>query len=221
MRITNEPIAKQMLGSRVKRRILSFLLSKQEPVSERELSRIIGVSHTAVNKAMKQLLELNVVRGKTIGVAMVWELNEKSFAYPYVKALVEASTITPLDQIKKSIKSDIIFMNEINNLVRRNLRAHGGLQFRNKSKPMPIITGVYLFGSVAEGTATTTSDIDVLIIVEFKEDMLGEMLNKSIGEKILEQTGNQVSFHIYSAEDVEKNHPQWLKEAIEKGTQVL
>ena len=93
MRISDEPIAKQVFGSTLKRKILRFLFQDQEPISERELSRVLGVSHTAVNKAMKQLLDLNIVKGKTVGTAMVWELNKKSFAYPHVKAFLTASEI--------------------------------------------------------------------------------------------------------------------------------
>ena len=103
MRITDESIAKTVFSSALKRKILRFLFKDQEPVSERELSRIFGVSHTAVNKAMKQLLDLNIVKGKTIGTALVWELNKDSFAYSHVKAFLTASEINPLDSLKKMI----------------------------------------------------------------------------------------------------------------------
>ncbi len=219
MRINNEPIAKQVLGSRVKRRVLTFLLSKQEAVSERELARIIGVSHTAVNKAMRQLLELNVVRGTSIGSAMTWELNEKSFAYPYVKMLIEASSLTPLEHIKKVLKESIRMLNFFINAVRRNATK----ETSQRKTGLPLITEVYLIGSVAEGSATSDSDIDVLVLLEEERDIpeVTDFLVKGVAGRILDETGNAVSFHIYGKDAIEKNEPPWLRTAIEKGAKVL
>ena len=211
MKISKETIAKQVFGSPLKRKLLGFLFSNQMPVSERELARIMGVSHVAVNKAMKQLFDLNIVKANTIGTAMVWELNEDSFAYPYVKAFIEAGKISPLEYVKRVLREDI---NTIN-------KATVVYKLEKKMK-QPAIKDVYLFGSVAEQTGTPESDIDVLIILDFdyKNELLKRLLNETIGMKILEKTGNMVSFHIYSVKSIKKNNPQWLLSAINNGIKV-
>lgn len=216
MRITNEPIAKQLYGSKVKRRILQYLLSQQGMVSERELSRIIGVSHTAVNKAMRQLLELNVVKGRSVGAAMTWEMNEKSLAFPYVKALIEASNVSPLELVKRDLKKTLEFANmwiEVLNTAREEERPDR----------IPKIAAAYIFGSVAAGTPSPISDLDILVLLEFEchDKNLLESAKATIGEGLLELTGNRASFHIYPVDAVKRNQPPWLKDAIKDGIRVI
>jgi len=216
MRIINEPIAKQLLGSKVKRRILQFLLSQQGTVSERELSRIIGVSHTAVNKSMKQLLEMNVVKGRSVGAAMTWEVNDKALVFPYVKTLIEATNITPLDLVKRKLKKTLQWANSWIDFLNSVQKKHGNSR-------LPKIEAVYIFGSVAKGVPSPSSDIDILVILEFQcaEKDLVESTKASISRDILEETGNNASFHIYDSNAVKLNQPDWLKEAISEGIRVV
>jgi len=218
MRITNEPIAKAVFGSGVKRKILNFLFSNQERVSERELSRVLGVSHTAVNKAMKELLDLNIVKGQTIGAAMTWELNLKSLVYPHVKACLEASGINILERIMKRLEHDFEIINETMGL-RQVFKTDEAIR-------SSIIRSAYIFGSAAEGTMTPESDIDLLVIIEPQPDkrlngIMERTLQQILGLKILEETGNKVSFHVYSVKEAEENKPSWLREAISKGKKVF
>jgi len=208
MRISKESIAKQVFGSGVKRRILEFLTSNQEPVSERELARIIGVSNTAVNKAMRQLFDMNIVRARSIGASMIWELDEDSFAFPYVKAYIEASGISPLEYIKRTIRDGFDMINGMTAAEHKN---------------RPLIREAYIFGSVADGTATPESDVDVLVILDFdcRNDALKNALQGTVGKKIMEKMGNRVSFHIYSLKAVKEGIPNWLGKSISTGIRVL
>jgi predicted nucleotidyltransferase len=216
MRITKEPIVKQLLSSDLKQKILVFLASNQAPVTERELSRILGVSHTAVNKAMKQLLDINVIEGRQIGKSLIWKLNEKSFTYPIVKELVALLSQTALGFVKnellEAIRSEIPTLN-------KKLEK---IKIDEDTEIDESILDVYLIGSVAEGTAGPESDIDVLIISEFgiTPEKFVKYLEGILGLKILEKTGNKVSFHVYTRDSVEKNKPHWLKGAIERGIKV-
>ncbi len=216
MRISSEPIAKQVFGSVLKRKILRFLFQDQEPISERELSRVLGVSHTAVNKAMKQLLELNIVKGKTVGTALVWELNKDSFAYSHVKAFLTASEISPLNSLKEMIETEVALYNTLINAQR---------QTRKKpltKKDAPLILGAYIIGSVAEGTAKPESDLDLLIIIEDGHDTeFIRGLAQERGLEIVKKYGNQPSIHLYTKRDIEKNKPGWLDQAIRKGIKVV
>lgn len=211
MKIPKESIAKQVFGSPLKRRLLEFLFSNQMPVSERELARIVGASHVAVNKAMKQLLDFNIVKASSIGTSMVWEVNKSSYAYPFVKAFVEAGKLSPLEYIKRVIREDIDTINK------------ASIAYKNEGKvKRPTIRDAYLFGSVADQTAAPESDIDVLIVLDFDygNDELKKLLISTIGMKILEKTGNKVSFHVYSVKSLEKNVPNWLSHAINNGIKV-
>lgn len=214
MRISKEPIAKAVFGSALKRKILRFLFKDQEPISERELSRIFGVSHTAVNKAMKQLLDLNIIKGKTVGTALIWELNKNSFSYPHVKAFITASEINPLESLKKMIEMEVSFYNLLISSSRKTKQRLG------KNDP-PLILDAYIIGSVAEGTSRPDSDIDLLFIIEDNHSMkyIRELLQQR-GLAILEKYGNQLSAHLYCQKDVKRNRPSWLRDAIGKGIKV-
>ncbi|MBU0527131.1 nucleotidyltransferase domain-containing protein [Candidatus Micrarchaeota archaeon] len=215
MRISDEPIAKAVFGSTLKRKILRFLFKDQEPVSERELSRIFGVSHTAVNKAMKQLLDLNIIKGKTIGTALVWEINKDSFAYPHVKAFLTASETSPLESLKETIEYEVSLYNLMTSLGRDKNK-------KTEKVWYPFILRVYIIGSVAEGTSKPDSDIDVLFVIEndYDTEYVKELIHER-GVTILEKYGNILSAHLYYEKDVERNNPKWLGQAIANGIKVV
>jgi len=215
MRISDESIAKAVFGSSLKRKILQFLFKDQEPVSERELSRIFGVSHTAVNKAMKQLLDLNIIKGKTVGTALVWELNKKSFAYPHVKAFLTASEANPLESLKKTIEYEVSLYNLMITLSRDKNK-------KTEKNGYPLILRVYIIGSVAEGTSKPDSDIDVLFVIENDHDTeyIKELIHER-GVTILEKYGNILSVHLYCENDIKRNTPDWLRQAIANGIKVV
>lgn len=217
MRISDEPIAKAVFGSTLKRKILRFLFKDQEPVSERELSRIFGVSHTAVNKAMKQLLDLNIVKGKTVGTALVWELNQNSVTYGPVRTFLTVSEFNSLDTVKKMIKDEILRSNDIVLAVRRNLES--GLAKRG----FPTIVEAHIIGSVAEGTSRPDSDIDLLLIVEdgYDKEALRRVIQEDLGIRILEGCGNELSVHIYTKNEADKNKPSWLRKSVMMGMRLL
>ncbi len=215
MRITDESIAKTVFSSALKRKILRFLFKDQEPVSERELSRIFGVSHTAVNKAMKQLLDLNIVKGKTIGTALVWELNKDSFAYSHVKAFLTASEINPLDSLKKMIETEVSLYNLFTTISRQENKSVTG-------NDAPLILEAHIIGSVAEGTSKPESDIDVLFIIEDDHDTeYVRKLAQERGLEVLKKYGNHVSVHLYTKKNIEQNKPKWLNQALRNGITVV
>ncbi|MFH0884584.1 MAG: nucleotidyltransferase domain-containing protein [Candidatus Micrarchaeota archaeon] len=216
MRITNEPVYRRLFGSRLKQRILRYLYSEQAPVSEREMASILGSSHTAVNKAMKQLLEINAVGGVTVGRAWVWTLNKESFTYPLIQTFFDKLSISPLDFIKKELSEAIAGEIELINKKTDDIARQEGKQVR------PHILAAFIFGSVAEGTSRKNSDIDVLVVLEtdYNNEALAKRLQAGSGMRILARTGNMTSFHVYSQNAIKKNEPQWLALAVEKGIRV-
>ncbi|MBS3082858.1 helix-turn-helix transcriptional regulator [Candidatus Pacearchaeota archaeon] len=53
--------AENLLGSRVKIKLVRQLLLEEAITSERDLAKLLGISHTAVSKTLKELHEFNLV----------------------------------------------------------------------------------------------------------------------------------------------------------------
>ncbi|HLD57312.1 MAG TPA: nucleotidyltransferase domain-containing protein [archaeon] len=179
----------KFLGTKIKIKIVLYILSGAGPVGERELARSINTSHVGVGKALRDLESVNFLRKTRIGNVNVWSLNEKSFAY-FATDLQKLAKAQPLIDIKQRIEEDF-----------------GGYNYIKKT---------VLFGSVAEGTEKDSSDIDLFILVdkeEHKKTALKIVLEKSDYYK--ERYGNPISPIIMTEKEAEKN-PR-LMENIRRG----
>jgi len=210
MRISNESIFQKLFGSKIKQRVLKFLYSNHSNSSEREIAKSLRVSNTAINKIMKELLDLNAVECFSVGKAIVWSLNQKSFTYPHIQYFIAILNTSPLDFIR----------GELGRALNREIAIlEGKISINSKSH---LILGAFIFGSIAKGSSRADSDVDVLIIIDsdgHKDELEGQL--KEIGVNLSDKIGNLVSFHIYSKENFEKNNPHWLKEAAESGIRVF
>lgn len=221
MIISNQPVFQWLFGSPLKRRILKYLYASQGLVSERELARLLNVSHTAVNQAMKQLLDVNAVECVSVGKALAWSLNKKSFTYPIIERVMAIVDTTPVGVVLRKL-----YVAVTNKVVETNEADRQQKQRKDRPEEwVAPIQAVYVFGSVAEGTARPDSDIDVLVLPkEFYSaealEMLKKQLQLGVGAKILEETGNAVSFHVYPWSAYITNKPKWLKNAVDKGIKV-
>ncbi|MEI8388815.1 MAG: nucleotidyltransferase domain-containing protein [bacterium] len=76
--------------------------------------------------------------------------------------------------------------------------------------------GTYLYGSMAKGTYTENSDVDIIII--FSEKLSYEEERKLAGIiGLLEYESDLfIDYHPYTMNDLEKN-PIFLREVVEKG----
>jgi len=82
------------------------------------------------------------------------------------------------------------------------------------------IWGIYLFGSLAKGTATEESDIDILIVYsDFEERSLLEVVSE-IGYKILMETGELIEAILMLKEEYESSlgKSPFLWEVLQFGT---
>lgn len=195
--------AARLAGSRVKLLLLPHLIQKYAdgtyhgapPASERELGRIIGVSHVAVNKAFKDFFDLNLVNPRKMGNVNIWDAIEQSYAFKVLATvpLIEATRASPIEKLKQLI-----------------------------SEKLSDITGVdkvVIYGSVASATEGTFSDIDLLIVI--KEKRVKEKLEVRLDE--LEKRcsalfGNLLSPHFVVSG---ASQPAWVSSAIDKGIRVL
>lgn len=185
--------ANRWLGSKSKLKVALYFFSGRGPTGERELSRIVGLSHVAVGKILKDMKSVNFLNMSKIGNVNVWSLNEKSYAYKHAKDLQSLAKTQPLMQLKKDLEADF------------------GRQKNTKK--------VILFGSISEGLEKEASDIDVFIMVDKtvnKKIVSGKITELS--EKYRELYGNNISPTIMT--ETELNENKSLKENIERGIMI-
>ncbi len=220
MRIDNKKLLRELIGSKLKNRILEFLLGDNSPVSERQMAQILDVSHTAVNKAMKDLLEYNIVKATTIGSSLVWRVNEKSAAYWLVKQYIDTQNKSSFDIVVSNLKMELA---NIKNVC--DLHLFYTSKKTEKKQLSEINFEVYIIGSTINGTANLDSDVDCIIIcpIEAKNIIEGNMSKhlSNLRARFLELFGNDISIHIFTQEEIEKRPElHWVKEAIKKGIKV-
>ncbi|TAL47222.1 winged helix-turn-helix transcriptional regulator [archaeon] len=182
-----------VLGSKAKLKVLLYLLSEDTPTSEREISRILGISHTAVNKIIKDFNDANLVTPQRIGNIHIWKLNMESYAFVSITNLRHLANMPPLADLKDNLR--ILFS-------------------------YPGIKDIIIFGSVAEGKEAVNSDIDVCILTEknIKKDLAQEL--SKLEEKFIKRYGNVPSFRIYTVEEFKKLNKK-LADNINKGMRVV
>ena len=184
--------AESLLGSKVKIKILRILLSEETITSERELAKMLGVSHGAVNKAMKDFYELNLVSPLRVGNVNAWQINKDSFAYTWLGKKL----FSPLEELKVEIKSKL---------------AHLGA-----------VKKIMIYGSIANGKELPNSDIDIFILVRKEEDKKNILPNISELTNIcIKKFGNKVSPNIFTEKDAKSKRNQRLIENISRGIMVF
>ncbi len=196
--------AENLLGSKVKIKLLEHLVSEGAITSEREIARLISISPGAVNKTLKEFQNLNLINPMKVGNATVWRLNERSYSYSYLTDFFNKlkSKETPLSDLIETIKilSDLSLW-KINTEIKK----------------------VILFGSVAEGRELPESDIDLFILVESEKDRKTiipaiESLND---EFCLRKYGNKLNAHIFTTKDIENPKHKKFLENVMKGIRVI
>ncbi|MDI6887081.1 MAG: nucleotidyltransferase domain-containing protein [Candidatus Thermoplasmatota archaeon] len=181
---------KTALGSANKIKILRYLLKDEMPASEREIARLLGMSHMSVNRIMKDFSDLNLVIQTKIGGVNMWRINKESWTYGALRSLRDTQT-DPL----QALKDNFIL------------------------GAWTDITEAYIFGSVAEGTELPESDIDLLLIIKSKE-MEKEIrsLAAEKQETCLKLFGNPLSPHIFTEEEAkQKKNKKIVEKARSRG----
>ena len=130
-----------LLNSPLKLKIISFLIKKDVLMSEREISRLLDVSHMSVNRTMRELEGINFVHPGRVGRAHIWRVNRRSYAYQIYSRVIESlkDINSPLDDLKTTILTNL---------------------------PLSAIEKLVLFGSIAKQDERHDSDIDVFILVK-------------------------------------------------------
>ena len=186
-----------VLSSKIKLKIVSFLLKHKASMSEREIASILKISHMSINRSMKELADINFVDYHTVGKAHLWKVNTKSYAYKMLSNLIGGASLakSPLEDLKNTILENL---------------------------PKNLIKKVVLFGSISKGLEKTDSDIDIFILVSDKDAK--EALEPSI-EKLsgicFELYGNRLALYILTEKESKQKKRSKIVSEVEKGIQVF
>ena len=186
-----------VLNSKVKIKIIKFLLTHEASMSEREIASILKVSHMSINRTMRELADLNFVNFITVGKAHLWKVNQKSYAYKVLSELIKgvSDIKEPIEGLKKT------FLKEL---------------------PKGLIKRVVLFGSIAKGTEKVNSDIDIFILVKDKQSK--EKIESSI-EKLsnacFDIYGNRLAPYVLTDQEIKQKKNLKIISEIDNGIQIF
>lgn len=183
--------------SRAKQKVLGFLFGNYVPMSERELARVIGVSHASVNRIMRGFGEFDLVYSKRIGGATTWQVNHRGLAYKELEKYFKAVKVMALP------------------------REHLILLIRDSLSKHPVDRAV-LFGLVAQGTERAGSDIDLFVLVRSKaaKQELAAPL-ETLACKCLELYGNPLEPYVLTEQEFKRPRNPALLKNVSKGITIL
>ncbi len=189
--------AENLFGSKVKVKLLKYIISEGPITSEREIARLIGVSAGAISKTLKEFHALNLISPMRIGNAITWQLNEKSYAYNYIT----------------------LFFSKLKN----REEPISDIQTQIKSLPyLPDIKKAVLFGSIAEGRELPESDIDLFILVENESNRKNMMYAiGNFNNNCIQKYGNKLNAHIFTLNDMKSPKNKKFLENVMKGIRVI
>jgi len=181
------------LYSPVKLKIIEFLLKNESLMSEREMARILDVSHMSVNRIMRELEAINFVAVTRAGTAFLWKTNRQSYAFELFSKIVESFSqiSTPLEDLKTTLR---------------------------QSLPLPAIEKLVLFGSIAKQKESPGSDIDLLVLVKGEaEKMIVEPALEALNILCLKKFGNPLSPYLRTLAEMAASDQLKLNKEIRLG----
>ncbi len=127
-----------ILGSKVKVRILRLMMVRDRDLTLQEIVRILGLSTGCAHPAIKELERKRIVLGTKIGRSTLYSINKSNILYAEIKGL-----FTREGTAYRDIAKEYAEMIEKSNIV-----------------------NIILFGSVARGDSLDPGDIDMLEITK-------------------------------------------------------
>lgn len=179
--------------SKVKLKLLRFLLGNYTQMAERECARVIGVSYMSVNRLMREFSALDLVYSKRVGNVMLWEVNKGSLAYRELKTAMQAivGLEDPFKHLVKTIEGE--------------LSKHRVLK-------------ATLFGSVAQHKERPGSDVDLFVLVaNGREKQRVKNALHALNGRFLQLYGNPLSPYVLTVREFEHPANPFLMENIKKG----
>jgi predicted nucleotidyltransferase len=187
----------EIINSKTKMKIVTFLLNHKAAMSEREIASVLDVSHMSINRIMKQLADINFVNFVTIGKAHLWKVNRGSYAFRVLSQLIEdiSKIRSPLEDLKKTILENL---------------------------PGATVIKVILFGSVAKGLESENSDIDIFILVKnLKMKKKVEPFVEILSNKCFDLYGNRFAPYILTGHEIKQRRNLSVIQEINQGIQIF
>jgi predicted nucleotidyltransferase len=187
----------EVLNSKTKTKIVTFLLNHEAAMSEREIASVLNVSHMSINRIMKELADINLVHYVTVGKAHLWKVNRGSYAFKVLSQLIkDISKIKgPLEDLKLTIMENL---------------------------SGSIVKKVVLFGSVAKGIEKENSDIDIFILVKnLERKKQVEAFLERLSNKCFDLYGNRLAPYILTDHEIKKRRNLSVIQEIKQGIQLI
>lgn len=145
--------------------ILRVLSRTTLPLTGSRVADLVGNSKTGVRKALTRFVDQGIVHVQKAGASLLYEANCEHIAWPVIEEAIRAS-----DAAIHTLETRIV----------AELTA-------TLSPTDAANTSLAIFGSVARGTSTQRSDIDLLLISEAADT---EQLIDSLIENVTRWSGN-------------------------------
>lgn len=109
-------------------------------MSERQLARVLGFPQATMNRTLQSLAETGLIKPQKVGRATTWDFDREGYLYDQVAPVLKAlkAVQAPLPYLKR--------------LISRTLQIPKGYR-------------LIIFGSTASGEDTSSSDIDLGVIL--------------------------------------------------------
>jgi len=186
-----------IFGSKKNTEVLKFFMKHPSDMSEREIARVLKMSHMSVNRAVKLLEKTGLISGKNIGESNVWVVRKNSYAYSMFQSL------EPVFDYKKAVMKHLFSL------------------IKKRFKPVKVKKAV-LYGSMAEGTEREGSDIDVFIMVESQEEKKkAESIAEDIAVEGLDLYGNVIEINVKTENEFKRLSNKELVKNINRGVEIL
>lgn len=175
--------------------IIDFLWRNQEKAfTINEIAKQLNGTYSHINRVVLRLVKEHIVFKKTVGHAFQCSLNKQS---EKTKALVLLSEISRKEEYyQKHGKFKLLFDDFL------------------KELPKDVLF-VVLFGSYAKGTFTKESDIDLLIVINTKEDITSAL------RKIITLYGKEISPLLLTKKELQQRKEEPLIKEIIKNHIVI
>ena len=168
-----------ILGQKSKIKALRYMVTRQDGISIRELSREISITQPNLSVVLKELEEAGVLKSKKIGTSLVFKLNQGHF-------LIDDVLFPLFQKENKSIK--IL------------------TEFLLKKIKFDFVS-LILFGSIARGEGGYKSDIDLVIVIDDKASAKKtESAILEINPDIIKKFGNAISPVILEKKNFQKKY---------------
>ena len=185
-----------LLKSEDRIKITKFLLTHEAAMSEREIASVLNISHMSINRAMRELAELNLVHYVVVGKAHLWKINRNSFSYRM------------FDKLIKNIEVWVDPLTELKQIILRNL-------------PLRSIERVVIFGSISKNVEKVNSDIDVFILTKNTEGQKKiEKAIEKISNECLEAFGNRLSPYLLTEQQLKQKKSLEIISEVDQGIQI-